>query len=121
MGIFMGLLEELKELGVNTDEGVQRLMGNASLYERMLGTFTKLMNDTPIEIEDFDCDDCGELIEKTHALKGASGNLSVTPVYDAYTEIVNLLRQGKPVEAKAAFEKILPVQKEIIQCIERHK
>ena len=118
----MGLLEELKGLGVNTEEGVQRLMGNASLYERMLGTsFIKLMHDTPIEIEDFDCEDCTELIEKTHALKGASGNLSVTPIYDAYTEIVNLLRQGNPGEARVIFEKILPVQTEIIQCIERHK
>ena len=121
MGVFMGLLEELRELGVNTDEGVQRLMGNASLYERMLGTFTKLMNETSIEIEEFDRDDCTELIEKTHALKGASGNLSVTPVYDAYTEIVNLLRRGYPGEAKALFEKVLPIQTEIVQCIERHK
>lgn len=117
----MGLLEELKELGVNTDEGVQRLMGNASLYERMLGSFIKLVHDTPIEAGDFDCDDCWELIEKTHALKGASGNLSVTPVYDAYTEIVNLLRQGNPGEAKVLFEKILPVQTKIIECIEGHK
>lgn len=117
----MGLLEELKELGVNTDEGVQRLMGNASLYERMLGTFTKLINDTSVKAEDFDGDDCAEIIEKTHALKGVSGNLSITPLYDAYTEMVNLLRQGKPSQARECFEKILPVQTEIIDCIEKHK
>ena len=117
----MGLLDELKELGVNTDEGVQRLMGNASLYERMMGSFTKLINDTSVKLEDFDCDDCAEIIEKTHALKGASGNLSITPVYEAYTEIVNLLRQGKTSEAKERFEKFLPIQTEIIDCIERHK
>jgi len=117
----MDLLEELKELGVNTDEGVQRLMGNVSLYERMLGTFTKLIKETSVKAEDFDCDDCAEIIEKTHALKGASGNLSIMPVYDAYTEIVNLLRQGKTSEAREHYEKILPVQTEILNCIEKHK
>ncbi len=117
----MSMFDELKELGVNIDEGMKRLMGNASLYERMLGTFTKMMNDSSIEPADFDCDDCTEMIEKTHAIKGASGNLSVTPVYEAYTKMVDLLRQNKPAEAKAVFEEVLPVQTEIIRCIEKYK
>lgn len=117
----MSLLDDLKELGVETEEGLQRMMGNASLYERMLGTFIKLMDDYAIQPEDFDCDDCSEMIEKTHAIKGASGNLSLTPVYTAYTEIVNLLRENKPAEAKLLFEKIQPVQEEIIQCIQKYK
>lgn len=116
----MSMFDELKELGVNIDEGMKRLMGNASLYERMLGTFTKMINDSSIKPEDFDCDDCTEMIEKTHAIKGASGNLSLTPVYEAYTKMVDLLRQDKPAEAKAVFEEVLPVQTEIISCIEKH-
>ena len=39
----MNLLEELKNLGVNVDEGIERLMGNASLYERMLFKFLEMM------------------------------------------------------------------------------
>ena len=32
----MGLLEELKELGVNVDEGLKRINGNEKLYTRLL-------------------------------------------------------------------------------------
>lgn len=117
----MGVLDELKRLGVNTEEGLQRMMGNASLYERMLGTFKKMIDDYSIRSEEFDADDYGDLIEKTHAIKGAAGNLSLTPVYEAYTEIVNLLRRSEAAEAKKLFEKVLPVQAEIIDCIEKNK
>lgn len=116
----MSLLEELGTLGVNIEEGTKRLMGNVSLYERMMGTFHKMMMDSKIQPEDFDCEDCTELIEKTHAIKGASGNLSVTPVYEAYSEIVKLLRQDEPAQAKEVFVKLQPVQEEIIACIEKH-
>lgn len=117
----MSLIDGLKELGVNTEEGLQRMMGNTSLYERMMGTFTKLIDDYAIRPEDFDGDDCTEIIEKTHAIKGASGNLSLTPIYKAYTEIVNLLRQGNQAEAKKLYEDIVPVQRDIIRCIEENK
>lgn len=117
----MGLLDELSTLGVNIEEGKKRLMGNASLYEKMMGTFVKMMNDTPVSAEEFDCDDYEELIKKTHTIKGASGNLSITPVYDAYTKIVSLLRENKPEQAKEEFENVLPVQQQIIECIEKNK
>lgn len=115
----MSLLEEMKALGVNVDEGLERMMGNASLYERMLGKFTKMIDDADIQ-PDFDNNDYVEIIEKTHAIKGASGNLSITPVYEAYTEIVSLLREDKPEQAKEVLKKVLPIQTEIIDCIKDH-
>lgn len=101
----MALLDELKALDVNVDEGLERMMGNSSLYERMLVKFVKVMNDLEVS-PDFDNNDYAEIIEKTHTIKGASGNLSVTPVYEAYTEIVNLLRSDKPEEAKEILRNI---------------
>ena len=56
-------------------------------------------------------------MEKAHAIKGTAGNLSITPVYAAYTTITDMLRAGKPEEARAALTEILPVQKQIIECI----
>lgn len=116
----MNLLEELKELGVNVDEGINRLMGNASLYEKMLGTFVKML-ETSVVDPDFDGENYDDVIETTHAIKGASGNLSITPVYDAYTEIVDLLRSKKPEQAREVLKKILPVQEEILECIRKYK
>lgn len=115
----MSLFEELKSLGVNIDEGMERLMGNVSLYERMLGKFVKLIEDLSVQ-PGFDYDNYEEVIEKTHTIKGATGNLSITPLYEAYTEIVNLLRANQPEQADEILKKIIPVQTEIVNCIAKY-
>jgi len=115
----MNLIQELKGLGVNTDEGLQRMGGNASLYERMLVKLKDMMKESPVRM-DFDSNDYSEVLESAHSIKGASGNLAVTPIYEFYTEFVKLLREQQPEEAKKILEKALPVQDEIIACIERY-
>ncbi len=115
----MSLLEELNELGVNTQEALARMNGNASLYERMLVKFVDLMKNTNID-PDFDCNDYADIIELTHTVKGVSGNLSIIPVYEAYSEIVTLLRAGQPEEAKEVLAGIIPIQTKILNCIEEH-
>ena len=113
----MSLLEELKGLGVNVDEGLDRVMGDNSLYEMMLGMFVDAVGTTPISPEEFSGSDLDELIRKVHTLKGTTGNLSLTPLFDAYMKTLELLRGGKSAEAKAVFEQMLPVQEKIISCI----
>lgn len=115
----MELLEELKAKDVNVEEAIERFLGNASLYEKMLMKFLDLMNDMAVDT-DFDCNEYNDIIEKTHAIKGAAGNLSINPIYEAYTEIVNLLRAKQPEQAKLILEKILPVQNDIIDCIKKY-
>lgn len=115
----MSLFEELKGLGVDVDGGLKRINGNEKLYTKLLGTFLKSI-DTYRVAADFDGTDYNEVIEKTHALKGVSGNLSITPLYEAYTKIVDLLRAGKPEEARPVLEQVLLVQEEIVACIARH-
>ncbi len=115
----MGLFEELKALGVNIDEGLNRIGGNEKLYTRLLGSFVKSMKANEVTM-DFDTDDLHDVIEKTHTIKGTSGNMSITPIYESYSEIVKLLRMNKPLEAKEELAKILPVQEEILQCIKKY-
>ncbi len=115
----MNLVQELKGLGVNTDEGLQRLGGNSSLYEGMLVKLKDMIKDSPIRM-DFDCNDYSDIIEAAHTIKGASGNLAVTPIYEFYSEFVKLLREQQPEQAKKILEKALPVQNAIIDCIERY-
>lgn len=116
----MSLFEELKTLGVNVDEAMERLMGSVSLYERMLGKFVDMINNADIS-PDFDENDYAEIIEKTHAIKGASGNLSITPIYEAYTKIVDLLRKEQPALAKEVLKDVLPIQTKILNCIEKYQ
>lgn len=115
----MSLFDELRALGVDIDGGLKRIMGNEKLYTRLLGSFVKMAKSNEIPL-DFDSADCTEAIEKAHAIKGTAGNLSLTPVYEAYSEILNLLRSGKPEEARAQLEKVLPIQEKILACIESH-
>lgn len=115
----MDLLEELKNKGANIDEGIERFAGNASLYEKMLFKLLDVLKKTAPDPE-FDCNDYEDVIEQAHAIKGVTGNLSITPLYEAYTEIVALLRQHQPEQAKVLMKKILPVQEDIMNCIEKH-
>lgn len=115
----MAFLDELKDLGVDIDGGLKRLNGNEKLYTRLFGSFLKTLDANLIDI-DFDCSNYEDIIEKAHTIKGTAGNLSITPLYESYTEILGLLRGGKPEEAKPVLEKILPVQQKIVECIERN-
>lgn len=115
----MSLFEDLRALNVDVDGGLKRINGNEKLYTRLLGTFTKSIN-TYYVSPDFDGNNYNEEIEKAHAIKGVSGNLSITPIYEAYTKIVDLLRAGKPEEARPILEQVLPVQAEIVACIEKY-
>lgn len=115
----MSLLEELRSLGVDVDGGIKRVMGNEKLYTKLLGSFVKMLRGSEVPL-DFDASDCKETIEKAHAIKGTAGNLSITPIYESYSEILDLLRTGRPEEAREILAKVLPVQGEILGCIERH-
>ncbi len=115
----MNMLQELKTLGVDTEDAINRMNGNISLYERMLIKFVDMMRNLSVR-QDFDCKDYASAVESAHAIKGVSGNLSITPVYKAYSEIVRLLRADMPEQAEQILEKVMPVQTEIITCIEKY-
>ena len=111
----MSLFEELKELGVDVDEGLERVMEDESLYEMTLSMFID-----SVRPEDFDADNIEEIIRRVHLLKGLSGNLAMTPLFTRYTQVLEFLRDGQREVAKAGFERIPAVQTAIIDCIKRY-
>ena len=115
----MGLFDELKELGVDVDDAMRRLNNNQALYQRLLNTFTKTIQEYQVQ-PDFDGSNYSEIIEKAHAIKGTSGNLSIMPIYESYTKIVDLLRKDDPESARDEIKNILPVQEKIIDCIKKY-
>jgi len=117
----MELLEELKGMGVNVSEGLERVIGDQDLYVMMLDMFVDAVQSKPIELAAFDAADYEDLTKQVHTLKGTTGNLSITPLFEMYNEILGLLRDGKPEPAKAIMTKLLPVQDKIIECIVSHK
>ena len=115
----MDLIEELKGLGVNTEEALGRFMQNSELYVKMLGKFPAAVKDANVPAH-FAAKDYETAVSTAHTLKGVTGNLSLTPLFKAYTEIVALLRAGDNGTAEILLNEILPTQEKILNCIESH-
>lgn len=113
--------DELEKLGLNVTEGIDRVMGDEDFYEMMLGIFVDTVYENKILIEDFEKDNLEDLIGQVHMMKGMTGNLSIMPLYDGYMEVLGLLRDNRPKEAREALVKLLPIQQKIVECIEKHK
>lgn len=117
----MSLIEELKGLGADVDEALDRVMGDQDLYVMMLGMFLQSAAENDIKAEDFDEADLEGLIKRVHTLKGVTGNLGLTPLFERYTESLGQLRSGNGKAAKAVYESLLPLQTSIIECIRRYQ
>lgn len=115
----MDLISELQALGVNTHEAVERFNNNSALYVKMLGKFTGAVEGLEV-MPYLESGDLEKAVTNAHTLKGVTGNLSLTPLYKAYTDIVALLRANDPDKAKQILSDILPVQSDIIACIEKY-
>ena len=115
----MSMLDELKDLGVNIEDALQRFMNNSALYEKMLGKLVSNVKDIEV-LPSLEAGDYSAACDAAHTLKGVMGNLSIIPLYKNYTQIVNLLRDNDPDEAKKLLLETLPVQEEIIACIEKN-
>ena len=111
----MSLLTELQTFHVDIQDGLRRFMNNTALYEKMLKKFPAAAEGLPVQ-EHFDSGNLETALANAHTLKGMTGNLSLTPLYESYTEIVALLRANDPEKAKALLEKAgwtLPAGKDI--------
>ena len=117
----MSFMEELKDLGVDTDEALDRVMGDISTYEMLLDIFTGSVKDNPISLEEFGDADLEPLIQKIHMFKGVTGNLSIKPLYTGYQKILSQLRSGQAEEARAGYESLQAVQETIVACLRRHQ
>ena len=116
----MSMVDELKELGANVDEAMQRFMNNAALYEKMLKKLPNMMKGKQV-MEAIETGNIDGVIEIAHTLKGVLGNLSITPLYEAYTDIVALLRQNDMEKAKSILENSFPVEEKVAACIEKYQ
>ena len=113
----MDLLNELKALGADIDDAMGRFLNNEALYVRMLKKLVNNVRENEV-LSYINDGDFEQAVAYAHTLKGVMGNLSLTPLFTAYTEIVSLLRAGENDKAKKTLEDILPLQEKFISCIE---
>ncbi len=123
----MSLIDELEGMGaINSKDALARLMNKTALYEKVLKKLPKELKRADEFLPSLASGDENKAFEIAHTLKGVAGNLSVTPLYKTYSDISDKLRGAvsggdtDPEGAKKLFEDILPLQEEIISCIEKN-
>lgn len=82
-----------EEYGGDYEATMRRFMGNEALYVKIL---SKLPTDPNLQnLRDaLHQGNISDAFEAAHTLKGVSGNLGLTPLYDAVCAIVEPLRAG---------------------------
>ncbi len=110
-------IDELKTYGADIAEGLRRCLNNENFYFRLVkmvpgdANFQKL----------YDAVDKGDLdaaFEAAHALKGSTGNLSLTPIFEPISEITELLRRGEQMDYTALTAKIRASRDELARICE---
>ena len=83
--------EAITEIGVNTEETLRRFSGNAGLMEKFIRKFpqdnTLPQLEAAIAVKDYTA-----IEETAHTLKGVSGNLGFTQLYELSAALVNAVR-----------------------------
>ena len=99
-------LDALRAMGVNVDEGLGRCMNNEMFYLRLAG---KALDDAGFAALQaaLEAGSWSEAFEQAHRLKGAIGNLSLTPVYEPLSVLTERLRTREAVEYEPLLAEIL--------------
>lgn len=80
---------------INLQEALGRLGGNQALYVKLLGKFMQSTEFSAME-DALAQQDYAAAAEFAHAIKGITGNLSLTALFEYSTELMNQLRAGAP-------------------------
>lgn len=81
----------LEENGADVATTLKRFMGNEAIYMKFLMKFREDKNYDSIMESIKNCDYDG-VFNGAHTLKGVSANLGLNPIYDAASQITELLR-----------------------------
>lgn len=119
----MNFLEEVKTLGFDVENAMERFMGNSELLEKMIKMLpssvypSKFGGKQEDDMEVLSYIESGNIetaIAKAHSLKSIMGNLSINKLYLPYTKILDFLRSGEISMALELTKKIIPVQENVI-------
>lgn len=114
-----GLIEDMARLGADIEDAMHRFMDNTALYEKMLKKLPEVLEKAPV-LEYFESGDFDAALSNAHTIKGVVGNLSLTPLHNDYTEIVELCREGELSKAHKIAVKTVKLQEEIVRQIKKY-
>lgn len=88
------LLEELADLGCDVEEAMPRFLNQRDFYIQYLRRFAGDLSFDELE-KALSEENYGGAFRAAHKLKGVSGTLGLTPVYEESAVLSDLLRNGK--------------------------
>lgn len=102
---------------VDVDAALARVRGNKALYNKMLGLFLSSGEFAAFE-EQLAAGEYAKASETAHAIKGMTGNLSLTKIFTTSAELMVQLRQGPPDGAMlAAYRDAVEKTRAIVERI----
>ncbi len=100
-------IEKLNEYGANTAEGLARCFNNEAFYLKLVRMG---MTDPGFDrLRDaVESGDAAKAFEACHALKGAMGNLALTPIYEPACALTEQLRGAREMgDVSAQYGRIM--------------
>ena len=100
-----GLQEIFQDYGADYRTTMARFVGNEAMYLHFLDL---LFQDENLDklISSLDSGDLTRAFEAAHTLKGVTGNLGLTPLYESICRIVEPLRRGEVLDYRDACQDI---------------
>lgn len=99
------ILKKLNLQGSDIKGAVERFMGDEELYLECLNQFAKDENFVELR-ESLENNNYEQAFNNAHSLKGVAGNLGLTPLYAALSEIVESLRHGDYTDLKRQYHAV---------------
>lgn len=112
------LTTELAKYGIDYEDAMERVGGSADFFEKLAA---KYLDDThfvdleaAMDVKDFDA-----AYEAAHALKGVSGNLSMTDLYKASAAVSDALFQGEYQAAATLMPQVKDAHLKALEGVEK--
>ena len=105
-------IEGLRNNGADVETGLSRCVGKEDLYLKLVNMG---LGDTKFEELGtvLQSNDLDQAFKICHALKGVIGNLAVTPLYEALSQMTEKLRNKQAADYSAMYSDILAIRKKL--------
>lgn len=105
-------IEGLRNNGADVETGLSRCVGKEDLYLKLvnMGLGDAKFEELGTFLQSNDLDQAFKIC---HALKGVIGNLAVTPLYEALSQMTEKLRNKEAADYSAMYSDILAIRKKL--------
>jgi HPt (histidine-containing phosphotransfer) domain-containing protein len=105
-------LEALKNIGADVETGLSRCVGKEELYLKLVNMG---LGDTKFEElgTALQAGDLQKAFELCHALKGVIGNLAITPLFEALSQMTEKLRGKEAADYATMYSDMLAIRSKL--------